>query len=238
MIIIVKNIVLFLLLIIFTFFNYSSIALGSEVQWEIVYNENKNIIKETVTVNNDSNIAVDTKQWNLSSSAENIIISREIEDWQVYDTLADKFPIAAEVKDYVLFESILLKGIDNEQQNLYSQIISEDVIEFSITLPGINNTSSAEQVDDYTYIWNISKTDDLKQKLSLKANTLKGFFLGLFIFTVGFLVIGTVFIIRMRKVHKLIEEEYSIEKAREELIRAKELADQTGETDEGEKTEI
>ncbi len=232
--IIVKKLVLFMMVFTLTFLIFPVFALGSEAQWEIIYNDNNDKLEETITIYGDGNITVDTSEWDVSSSAEKTTMQREVANWQVYNTLSDRLPVEAEVKDYILFKSISLKGLGNaiQPQSLFSQIVSQDGINLRITLPGIKNESNAEQVEDFTYVWHLSKTSDLDKKPMLKVNTWKGFFLGLFIFILGFLIIVIVFLVRMRKVHRLIEEEYSIERAKEELLKANEVVNEPEKSDE------
>ncbi|MBC7075264.1 MAG: hypothetical protein H5T98_04185 [Syntrophomonadaceae bacterium] len=202
------------------FLNFLPVAFAGQVEWSIIWDDSDCLLQEKVTADSAYDFSVDAEEWNYSRSGEKVVISRTVENWQTYNTLSDRFPLEARVKNFLIFKTISLKGEKNNDNahNLYSQLISSDNMKLIIKIPGIIRECSADQIEDYSCIWNLYPSSGrIQNDIMLQAVVPEGFYLGLSIFTIGFLIIAFGFLRCLKKVNKIIEEEYSLEKAREEI---------------------
>lgn len=210
MIIVEKRLILGLLFLFF-FINVEPVMAASNAQWQIIWKDNDNI-HEKVSV--DKKIAkFASTEWNYSETGEKIIIQREIKGWDVYQNLEDKLPLEVSITDFLLFKNITIKTttFENNPEKVSEAVLGLNNVDLIINVPGIIRDSSADEIKDVTAKWHLEKLTDLgEQKTILQVTTFDGFLLGLSILILGILIITIVFISRIRKTHKLIEDEYSI----------------------------
>jgi len=223
--IIVKKIFPFIMAFCLMFFSFPAVVLAGQAEWSIVWNDRDGTLQEEVIIYGMQDLQVNSEEWNCSESQGKLVLSREVKDWQAYNTLSDRFPLKARVKNLVIFKIITLKGQEDEVKNkgLYGQIYSQNKIKLTVEMPGIMAKSSAEQVKDYAHTWNLSPNDNQRQEdIMLRVIFPEGFYLGIAVFIIGFLVIIFRFRHSIKRIDKIIEEEYSLEKARAEIEEKKE----------------
>lgn len=192
---------------------FSPKAVAAEVEWRLIWHDDGRI-EEQITAEGQ-NIEVD-ETWKYEQDHEKSIITREVENWHIYNSLPDRLPVQAQVKDFLIFKTISLNKNQVTSGSLYPRIIDDYSGKLYIHLPGIIRESSAVDFNDLTGIWNLSQIDNVaKEDYIMKAVTFEGLPIAILIFVLGALIIMAKFIGKMRKVNQLIEEEYSLDRVQE-----------------------
>lgn len=199
----------FMLLFFIIFVTIPQAAASTE--WQIIWNDNNNLV-ETVLLNNDS-AKIQSEGWQCFSTSQGTIYKRNVKDWAGYDKLADRLPVTVTVKDYLIFKSIAFKAQHFEAPaGAVAELAGNQPVDLSISVPGLIRAGSADEVKTVTAVWHLKNLNELNSRgRMLIVNTFDGFMLGLLIIVLGVFIIGLVFMSRIRKTHKLIEREYSLE---------------------------
>lgn len=184
---------------------------AAATQWEITWQDNNNLL-ETVLIKKDT-ASFQPPGWKYAQTAEGLQFRRSVKDWQVYDRQADKLPIKVAVRDYLLFKTITFKALPADAPaHTLAGLAQMQPMDLSISVPGLIRTGSADEVKEVTAVWHLKDANELHNRgQMLVVNTFDGFLLGMLILILGILIIGLVFISRVRKTHKLIDQEYSLE---------------------------
>lgn len=184
---------------------------AANTQWEVLWNDNDNLI-ETVQIEKQA-AAIEPDGWQGIQTSQGTMYKRSVKDWQSYAQLTDHLPVSVTVKDYLLFKSIAFKAQGfNPQAGTVAGLAGAGPLDLSISVPGLIRAGSADEVKDVTAVWHLKNLNELNTRgRMLIVNTFDGFILGLLIIVLGILIIGFVFLGRIRKTHKLIEQEYSLE---------------------------
>lgn len=179
-------------------------------EWEILWHDNDNLI-ETVVIEGEAPVQADG--WLSSSKAENAVYKRNIQDWDSYAQQTDRLPVSVTVKDYLLFKSIAFTAQEfKPQAKTVASLAAAEPLDLTISVPGLIRAGSADEVKEVTAVWHLKNLSELNSRgRMLIVNTFDGFILGLLIIVLGILIIGFVFLSRIRRTHKLIEQEYSLE---------------------------
>lgn len=199
------------LLFLLVFICIPQIALASTADWQIRWQDN-NTLNEKITVQ-ESQLDTSPQGWSYSQSGDQVTLERNIKSWEEYNNLQDKLPIKVLVKDYILFQIINFNTLQAQAapDTAYGQVAKINGVNLRITVPGLIKDSSADKVKEFTALWHLNKIDELGfNDQILKVATFNGFWLGLAIIVLGLLIITIVFWRKIRKTHKLIEEEYSL----------------------------
>ncbi len=185
---------------------------AADTEWKLKLNADRTI-SESVSTEQGQHINYSTS-WKMSEEAGRIMFTRAIPTWQVYSSEVDRLPVQITVKDYFLWQDIeiISAAQQNAQQGVFSSLADKPV-RLIIQLPGAIGTSSADSIEDgRTAIWQISRGADIQNKgLLLQATLVDGYIVSILLFVLGFAVIAGLFLRKIRKTHKLIEEEYSLE---------------------------
>ena len=132
-------------LILFSVLIFCPAAVADQVEWRLIWNED-GTIQEQITVDKKDNIAAGYT-WTFATEQGQKIISRDIENWQVYNSLADRLPVKAEVKNYLIFKTIALTKNETVSNSLYSYLTNDSSGKLYIHLPGIIRESSALEIN-------------------------------------------------------------------------------------------
>ncbi len=207
----------FPLFLIFVLLLFPSRCLAGQLEWQLSWGEDDKIQERLSIFAHE--IAVEDDEWDYSITEEKAMLSREVETWQDYNDLSDRLPVLISEKDYILFKIISLKADEKTvpPTSVYAQVAELYGAELKITVPGIISADSAKEVNELTATWKFAQIKDMmNEELLLKAVVIDGFSLGVFLFVFGFSIIVIVFLLRLRRVNALIEEEYSLDKVLEE----------------------
>lgn len=184
----------------------------SEVVWEIVTYDN-HTIKETVKFNN-VDINFNSFEWEKAVDGEVTTLVRTVDNWQSYNELTDKLPIKAKVKNYFLWHKTALVVTADQTTDgiVFAQTKDRPGVYLTISVPGFITAASGEKLNEMSAAWNMQQMKQLSEgQIILEAVTLEGFLIGVTGFLLGLIIIGIVFIRRMKKVEQIMEAEYSLE---------------------------
>lgn len=200
----------YLLLIIFSLvflFALPFTGVASETVWQIEWQGNNMIEKITVfglpAINADS-------QWEVTPNGERYSMQREVENWSNYQTLNDRLPIHILQKNFFVGQQIEIIIEPAAPQGLFEQLMETDEFNLIIKAPGFVTATSGEKIDDASYSWNRANFPRLTEATLLKVITVDGLLLGIIIIGIGLSVIYINFFRHMKKVDKIIAEEYSV----------------------------
>lgn len=213
---------------------FSQAALASGTDWQIKWQENGSL-QEKVNVTGQELHNVDAG-WQMSSTGNKVILNRDINNWEAYNSLTDKLPLQAKVKNYLCCNIITLTALPEVQKNtLYSSLDPNQTIRLEMNVPGIILDSSAVGRDNKTVYWVIKNPGEkLGQKFIFRAIMIDGFGLGITILILGVIFLTIFFIARMRKVNRIIDETYSLDNI---IIEDEEDDEANSDTSDGAKSE-
>lgn len=185
---------------------------NSSVEWEIkAYDDHS--IQETVIVN-DGEIKAGPG-WEKSVSGGKNAWTRKVDNWSAYNALDDRLPIEAHSKNFLLWQktSLWVTADQAAAEGLFSQIKNgEQDISIIISIPGYISDTSGSRSSEMSATWQFDNAGTLNEgEFMLKAIVFDGLWLGITGFALGLIIIGIVYIRRMKKIEKMMEEEYSLE---------------------------
>ena len=188
----------------------SSLQAGDEASWTIKWNNNGSLDEKVVIPGN--NVVVIGQEWETSHSGNQTILSRHVKDWRAYGQLGDSLPLTVVQKDYVLlkFASLTVKQ-EATPGSLFEQFMGLTNARLSIEVPGAIRNSNAQASQDSLATWNLASLESSPVKLD--AVIFDGIFLGITFFAFCFIIIFIIYLNRIRRVHRLIAEEYSLDRA-------------------------
>jgi hypothetical protein len=194
--------------------NCFSLQANDEASWTIKWNSNGSLDEKVIIAS--PNVVINEQEWETSRSGNQVILSRHVNDWRAYSQLSDSLPITVVQKDFLLmkFASLTVKQ-EATPGSLFEQFISLTDARLSIEVPGAIRNSNAEVSQNSIAIWNSANLQSLPVKLD--AVIFDGIYLGITFFVFCFVVIFIIYLNRIRRVHRLIAEEYSLERAALEL---------------------
>lgn len=203
-----------LLVLGFLIVGYSPAQATGQAAWNIKWNSNGSL-DETVTIRNH-NIIIQDNEWQTSRSDQGLILTRHINNWQEYSKLGDGLPLELSQKDFWLIKSSTLTMKEQARPgSLYEQLTDFGGARLSIEVPGIIRESTAQEKIDSTAVWTLGTAD----AVTLNAVVFDGIVLGIAFFALCAIIILIIFLSRIRRVNRLIAQEYSLERAAEEFAR-------------------
>jgi hypothetical protein len=189
-------------------------ALAQAVDWQLTWQDDGSIL-ETVTLEK-MDLEMGEGEWETSTDNQgNLVLTRTTADWTSYTQKADRLPLRIENRNYLILESAFIYGEDYsaDQKGLYYQIAIVPDAQLSIKLPGFIRAHTADSIiDSQEAVWQLSRLDEMATgELLLKATVFHGLVVGVILVVGAVIIIGLLFLRSIRRVHKLIEEEYSLE---------------------------
>ncbi len=196
---------------------FTPAALAGQYEWQLVTDQRGNI-HETLSIQ-DLESGLNADGWYSSSEEGTQKLERFHKDWYEYSAKSNGLPIKAEIKNYLIFSTTTL-SYDNQsnQHKLFNELVSVADGDISIQAAGIIQESSASEVNnldqDPTAIWHLT-LDQEKNAVSqvpifLQVITFNGLVISLTILLFGFIGITIWYLTYIRRVNKLIAEEYSL----------------------------
>lgn len=183
------------------------------VKWEIKAYDDYTI-HETVVVK-DGDIKASIHGWEKTTSGDITTWTRTVDDWKAYNDLDDRLPIEAQTRNFILWQktSLLATADKANSEDLYS-LIKDQQKEMSIiiSIPGYISYTNGYRSSEMSAMWQLDDTKEMEVgALMLKAVTFDGLLVGITGVLLGLIIIGIVYMRRMKKIEKLMEEEYSLE---------------------------
>jgi len=182
------------------------------VNWSINWRDN-GIIQEKVIISGEQ-ISEPVTGWEKETRDGNTIFSREVENWQKYNTLEDRLPLQAHYKEKLMFKSVTLQGepYTPVAGGIYDQLMDNHAARVSIIAPGTINEYSADQMNNNEAVWQLSNLNQLAdEEVVIKVTVFDGLLIGVSIFIFAILLISIIFGRSLRKAALIIDEEFSLE---------------------------
>lgn len=205
------------------------VGAAQPVNWSINWRDN-GVIQEEVVIAGEQ-ITDPVAGWEKQTRNGETVFSREVEDWQKYNSLEDRLPLQAQYKEKFLFKTVTLQGAPYTPVSggIYDQL-KDNRVKVNITAPDTIKEHSADQLINNEAVWQLSNLNQLAdEEIVLKVMVFDGLLIGVSIFAFAILVISIIFGKSLRKAALIIEEEYSLENTH--------LEDEPEETTESEQLE-
>ncbi|PKM75872.1 MAG: hypothetical protein CVU90_15390 [Firmicutes bacterium HGW-Firmicutes-15] len=184
------------------------VAAASDVEWQILWQEN-GILQEEVKITGGDIVPRD-QDWNIRREGNQYILYREVKNWSSYQELQDRLPIKIRERNYIVFKQTEIDIID-DTGGLFVQLNSLTGFHLTMVVPGIITGNYGDRISESSSNWFFSSSAELlKETRILKFITVDGLLMGIGIFFLGLLAIVIQFIRRLKKVGRIIEEEYSL----------------------------
>ncbi len=195
---------------------FAPAAMAGQYQWQVSTDQQGNI-HEIISIQ-DMEADLDLEGWNSSSGEGTLILERVNKDWDEYSAAPNGLPVTAETKNYLIFSTTTLRYSQSSQPGLFDDLISMADGDINIQVAGIIQESSAAEIDnlnqDPTAIWRLtseqSKNALAQAPIFLQVITFDGLAISLTILLFGITGITIWYLTYIRRVNKLIEEEYSL----------------------------
>ncbi len=201
---------------------YGQAGNNNAVQWEIkAYDDHT--IQETVTINKNETI-MGTSAWEKTVNGDTTILTRTVDDWAAYNTLTDKLPIKVQTRNFFLWHktSLLATADEAPAGSVFSQLKGMQGISIVISMPGYISASSGNRISEMSTAWEMDRIEALTEgEVMLQAVTFEGLLIGITGFLLGLIIIGIVYMRRMKKIEQLMEAEYSLENIELEILQDK-----------------
>jgi len=182
-------------------------ATAGDASWQIRWRDDGSL-QEEVRISGHDIVPEDTN-WQSNREGDQYIFQREVKDWATYQGLKDRLPVEAVQNNYVIFKQAEVKTSDTHAEGLFVQLSPSDTLHLTLIVPGIITGSSANVIEESQASWVFIGGEQLGQQTGLiKFITVDGLLLGIGILFLGLLGVGIQFIIRLKKVNSIIEEEY------------------------------
>lgn len=191
-------------------FSRSPLQAGDKATWTIKWNGNGSLDEEVIISN--QNVVINDQQWETSHSGNQMVLSRHIKDWQAYSQLSDSLPLEVAQRDFLILKiaSLTVKQEANPG-NLFEQLSRHSDASLNIEVSGFIRNSNAEFKQDTIAVWNLATSRSSPLKLDVVI--FDGIILCISIFIFCFIIIFIIYLNRIRRVNRLITEEYSLERA-------------------------
>jgi len=193
---------------------WTSPALGQRVDWNLTWLDDGTIV-ETVSLEM-RDLVLEDKSWHSSADPQGrLLLTRRTNSWEEYSKLSDRLPLSMESRNYVILQTAKLRSEDFAAApgGLYQQVAAASDAQLSIKVPGIIHDHSADMIiDNQQAVWKLSRLDHLTtEDLLLQATIFDGLLIAVLLVGGAVIVIGLWFLRTIRRAHRLIDEEYSLD---------------------------
>jgi hypothetical protein len=183
------------------------VATASEVDWQIIWQENGKLREEVKIPGRD--IVPNDQDWNIQREGDYLVLSREVGNWASYQSSQDKIPLKVVEHNYIIFKQTEIDISTNAEGGLFSQLNGLDGFRLTMEVPGFIFGKYGERLNAFASTWLFTNnTELLAENRLLKFTTIDGFLSAIVIFTLGLLIIMYKFFKRLKNAERIIEEEY------------------------------
>lgn len=189
----------------------SRAAAAADIEWQLHWLDN-NKVQEEIQTSAQNLITTDTN-WSVSQEGDKHILRREVDNWQSYEAMTDKLPLQVQQKNYYLYKKTEIKPNSETATGLFQQISNEDNLILTITVPGFIMGGSGARIGESGAQWILPNHAQLPQSQAMMTViTMDGLLLGVVIVLLGMLFVAIRFFVRLRRVERIIESEYSVKR--------------------------
>lgn len=204
-----KHLPIFILCLLILF-AYCTAAAAADVEWQIKWHEDGSL-QEEVLVSGAHSVPTGSG-WEISSRDNKQLLKRELKEAKTYNQQEDRLPIIVETSNYIIFQKTRINAEATKNPNLIFEAIKAEKMIFTMSVPAVIRNSTADKVDTSRATWNFEQADQiLNASPMVEFITVDGFLLGISILIVGIIMVCILFVNRMHRVDRIIEELYSLE---------------------------
>jgi len=190
-------------------------AVAGDIEWQIHWQDNS-VLQEEIRISGPDFITTD-RNWKVSQEGDLCVLRREVENWQNYGKMKDRLPLKVQSRNYFVYKKYEIMTAPETAAGLFQQLNDGDNLSLNISVPGIITGGSGERIDESSAKWIFSnRAELLREKKLMTFITADGLLLGIGILLLGLLFVVINFIKRLKKVNKIIEEEYSVTKIKQD----------------------
>lgn len=187
-------------------------AVAGEIKWQLTWSEDGNLL-EKVQVPTGLNGSPSAENWKLVQEGDLLTYSREISDWQTYQTQKDGLPLKVKQANYFYYQKASIQTDQQGVSTWFNQLSEGNSLELTLQVPGLIFASSADENNPPSAVWNLAQATDLYGKGQLmNIVNIDGLLSGITLVGVGLIIGGGIFFRRLRKVDEIIAEEYGFPK--------------------------
>lgn len=185
--------------------------------WQLTLRDD-GTITEKVTVPAAADLKPDG--WKVVTADGQLVAQRTVKDWASYTQLTDRLPLQIDKQNRLIWQDVEIdkQGSQASAAGLAATVLANDQSRIMFTVPGFIDQNVGNQLDaDQVEVTALELNKLADGQSVLQMTILNGLMLGISLFVLGFLVVVIVFMNRIRRVNRMIEEEYSLEKAAQQL---------------------
>jgi len=183
------------------------VATASDASWQLHWRDDGSL-QEEVRIS-DHDIVPEDTNWQRNREGDQYIFQREVKNWSIYQELKDRLPVEVQQNNYIIFKQAEIKTSGLQVGGLFGELSPTDNLHLTLIVPGIITGSSANLVEESRASWVFIGGEQLVQQTGLiKFVTVDGLLLGIGILFLGLLGVVVHFVIRLKRVNRIIEEEY------------------------------
>jgi hypothetical protein len=209
--------VLLLALICLSVLVFTPVAWAGQYQWHLSTDEQGNIHESIILQGME--LETSLEGWNSKDVGEgSLSLERTHKDWYEYSAASNGLPLVVEKKNYLVVSSTTLNYQVGNGVGLFEELVSRADGDIIIQAGGIIQESSATKIDnldqDPTATWHLVSEqagDALEGTTFLQVLQFNGLVISLIILLFGFFGITIWYMTYIRRVNKLIAEEYSLD---------------------------
>lgn len=230
-----------LLLIIGMFLTPTVLAAGN--QWALTWRYDGSLSESLVVPDTLPEQAPELEKtmaqggWKKTQEGHDIKYSREFASWTQYEAALDSLPVTVSKIDYIVWTMVEIKPAPDMARNnaILKALGKGGDVTVAITMPDAIKNSSGQIVDENTVRFSMRSFEDpsFTAKSLVYSRWFQWFEMGIVVMILGTMGIIIYLLVRMRRVDRLIEEEYSLEKVEEMILGGGEEQSPDGEPEGG-----
>lgn len=188
-------------------------TVAGDIAWQIRWQEN-GVLQEKIQISGQD-YKISDSNWTIGREGDQSTLYREIENWQKYGEMTDRLPLQVQQKNYLIYKKTMLTT-SAVSGGLFPQLKDGEKLILNISVPGFIIGVSGDRIDGTTARWTLANARQLvADREMMTFIMIDGLILGIVIFVLGLFFIIIKFIKQLKKVDRIIAEEYSITKASE-----------------------
>jgi len=208
--------ILLLMVAIIWFAAAGPLAAAEAPNWQLTLRDDGTIAERVAL---PAGASIQDDGWQVLSAGDQVVVERTVKNWAAYMELKDRLPLQVVKKNYFLWQDVEInKNMAVQPAGVAEALLAQDKGKILFRVPGIINANAGKQLsEDQVEVTAVAVNQLGDGGSLLQATTFNGLMMGIVLFVLGFLVVVIVFMNRIRKVNQMIEEEYSLERAAQQL---------------------
>lgn len=189
-------------------------AVAGDIEWQI-YWQDDGVIREEIHISG-RDFKISDSNWEIIQEGDRYILQRKIDNWQKYGEMTDRLPLQVQQRNCLIYKKTEITT-SPWSAGLFQQIKDGDNLIVDISVPGFMIGVSGQRLDSRTAQWKFfNYSEMLAPRGMMTVINTDGLLLSIIIFLLGLFFIIIKFVKQLKKVDRIIAEEYSLTKVRPE----------------------